>query len=105
MKILCLLVSFLHALSVAADELRIEDSHGLTRALKQGVGEVDIVVRLEGQLEGSLQRIDGLTSPLLPFRQQDGSLRFYNVPPGNWKLIADPKTVREVFVVGREPIP
>ena len=78
---------------VIAGELKINDSRGLTRAVKFIKGNTATVsVEVSGPLEApvlSLSRSDGLAKDIAAQRGDNSTYIFHTVGEGNWELRGD----------------
>lgn len=86
--------------SVLADELRIIDSHGLTRAVAVVEGKADVEVSLSQETnELKLINPDGLAEELTASKLSGTKYMFHSVVQGNWQL-KSPVQVQAVKIVG-----
>jgi hypothetical protein len=89
--------------SAMADEVRIVDNHGLTRALKVIESSrskvVVTVASSQDSVRAVLQRSDTLGSDILGALQEN-TITFADVPAGTWQLVVTPAlSIQSVKVV------
>lgn len=93
--LLSLLVALLWSAVSAADELRVVDLHGLTRALAQVASgqsatvEVHVGAPFEPGSAVVLTNIDGLGGERRAPVTAQGAARFHAIPAGTWRISLD----------------
>ena len=91
---------FLAALELYADELRIIDDRGLTRAIKDINAPAEVTAVFSDSFKGTvkLESVDGISSDISAKTESKTEVLFSNVPNGLWRLKVDngamPKEVR-----------
>ena len=88
----------------AADEFKVIDAFGLTRAVKDTQGSVEVVVSLTSN-KGSpatlvLSNVDGLSSDIPGTLEQPGKFRFKGIQKGTWRITSQngDYTIQEVRI-------
>ena len=74
----------------SADEFKVIDAFGLTRAIKDAKGNVEIVVSFAANKSSPetlvLSNVDGLSSDISGTLEQPGKFRFRAVERGTWRI-------------------
>jgi hypothetical protein len=85
---LALGVGFFFSSLIQAEELKVLDSIGLTRAVKQVAKSARVEIRLKDASQSAdleLVSVDGLSAPLKS-QINGNSVVFNSVPAGEWKI-------------------
>ena len=87
-------------MALEAEELRIVDTTGLTRAVMEIESSADVEIELSaaGAQSVALQDSLGLRAPLKPRQQVKEKVTFTGVASGKWIVSIQPHTIDAVWV-------